>query len=115
VDAPATGDPRFWGASLTASYVLTGEHRPYSPYVAYARRVLPQSRWGAWEIFARYSHVDLDDAGVHGGTMSKGALGVNWWATRRWKVGVDYGLTDLGRFATHGTTNSIHTRIQWIY
>ena len=37
------------------------------------------------------------------------------WATRRWKFGFDYGVTDLNRFDTQGTTNSLHTRIQWVY
>jgi phosphate-selective porin OprO/OprP len=115
VDSPATGDPSFWGGYVTVSYVLTGEHRPYDPKVAYARRVLPQGRWGAWEVFARYSHIDLDDALVAGGTMNKGALGVTWWATRRWKIGFDYGLTDLDRFGAHGWTNGFHTRLQWTY
>jgi len=115
VDSPTTGDPTFWGAYVTVAYVLTGEHRPYDPKVAYARRILPQGRWGAWEVFARYSHIDLDDAAVAGGTMDKGAFGVNWWATRRWKIGFDYGLTELDRFGTHGWTNSFHPRIQWVY
>jgi phosphate-selective porin len=29
VQAPQSGDPRFWGAYVVLSYVLTGEHRPY--------------------------------------------------------------------------------------
>lgn len=115
VASPTTGDPALWGAYATVSYVLTGEHRPYSPNVGYARRILPQRRGGAWEIFARYSYVDLDSANVHGGIMSKGTLGLSWWATRRWKFGFDYGLTDLDRIGMHGTTNSFHTRMQWIY
>ena len=48
---------------------------------------MPEGRWGSWEVFARYSHVDLDDQLVSGGVMDKGALGLNWWATRRWKIG----------------------------
>jgi phosphate-selective porin len=115
VDSPASGDPTFWGEYVTVAYVLTGEHRPYDQKVAYARRILPQGRWGAWEVFARYSHIDLDEAPIAGGTMDKGAFGFNWWATRRWKVGFDYGLTNLGRFGTHGWTNSFHPRIQWVY
>ena len=35
----------------------------------YARRVMPESRWGSWEVFGRYSHVDLDDQLVKGGVM----------------------------------------------
>ena len=115
VASPTTGDPSLWGAYVTVAYVLTGEHRPYDPKVAYARRVLPQRRLGAWEVFARYSRIDLNNALVAGGLMDKTALGVNWWATRRWKIGFDYGLTDLDRFDTHGWTHSFHTRLQWIY
>jgi len=115
VDSNDTGDPQFWGAYVTVSYVLTGEHRPYDRKAGYARRVLPQGRWGAWEIFGRYSHVDLTDRRVEGGVMDKGALGLNWWATRRWKIGFDYGLTDLDRFNAHGLTHAFHTRFQWVY
>lgn len=78
VDAPDSGDPSFWGAYATVSYVLTGEHRPYDRKVAYARRLLPEGRWGAWEIFGRYAHLDLDDQDVSGGTLDRGTLGVNW-------------------------------------
>ncbi len=46
--------------------------------------------------------------------MTKGTLGLNWWATRRWKFGFDYGVTDLDRFDSHGRTNSFHTRMQWV-
>lgn len=115
VDSPATGDPRFWGAYATVSYVLTGEHRPYATDVGYARRILPQYHWGAWEIVGRYSYVDLDDAQVPGGKMDKTTAGLNWWATRRWKFGVDYGMTDLDRFDVRGRTKAVHTRVQWIY
>ena len=40
VDAPESGDPRFWGTYVTLSCVLTGEHRPYDRKVAYARRII---------------------------------------------------------------------------
>src|SRR5262245_45051280 len=115
VDDPDGGNPRFWGAYVTVSYVLTGEHRPYDRTVGYARRVLPAGRWGAWEVFGRYSHVDIDDQLVHGGLMDKMALGVNWWATRRWKIGFDYGLTGLDRNGEHGTTHAFHPRLQWVF
>lgn len=115
VDTGDTGDPHLWGFYVVASYVLTGEHRPYDRKVAYARRVLPEGKWGAWEVVARYSHVDLDDRRVTGGTLDKGTLGLNWWTTRRWKLGVDYGLTDLDRFGVHGLTNAVHFRAQWVY
>jgi len=47
VDSPDNGDPQFFGYYFTASWVLTGETRPYDRTVGFARRVLPQGRAGA--------------------------------------------------------------------
>lgn len=41
--------------------------------------------------------------------------GVNWWATRRIKASVGYGNIDLDRFGRTGNTETLLTRIQWIY
>jgi phosphate-selective porin len=115
VDAAESGDPQFWGAYITLSYVLTGEHRPYDKKVAYARRVLPQHRFGAFEVVTRYSHVDVADRLVDGGVFDRGTIGLNWWATRRWKIGFDYGLINLDRMGISGVTHAFHTRFQWAY
>jgi phosphate-selective porin OprO/OprP len=115
VDAPASGDPSFFGYYAVASWVLTGETRPYDRTVGYARRVMPTGRWGAPELVARFSHEDLDDGIVRGGTFDKTYLGLNWWATRRWKFGVGWGHTWLDRFGTTGGTDALHVRMQWVY
>ena len=67
--------------------MLTGEHRPYDKKVAY----------------------------VAGGIFDRETIGLNWWATRRWKVGIDYGLIHLDRGGITGTTNAVHMRLQWVY
>jgi phosphate-selective porin OprO/OprP len=115
VDSSASGDPSFSGYYLTASWVITGETRPYDRTVGYARRVMPKGHWGAPELVARFSHVDLDDGAVQGGSFDKTYLGINWWATRRWKFGIGWGHTWLDRFGTTGNTDSFLTRIQWVY
>jgi len=115
VDSPASGDPEFSGYYLTGSWILTGETRPYDRTVGYARRVMPQGRWGAPELVARFSHEDLDDGVVQGGSFDKTYLGLNWWATRRWKAGCGWGRTWLDRFDTTGITDSLMVRFQWIY
>jgi phosphate-selective porin OprO/OprP len=115
VDAPAHGDPVFDGAYLTFSWVVTGETRPYDRTVGYARRVMPTGRWGAPEIVARLSTVDLDDGSVAGGSFDKVYLGVNWWATRRWKAGAGWGRTWLDRFGVEGRTDAVQLRAQWIF
>jgi phosphate-selective porin OprO and OprP len=115
VSSALDGDPGFSGWYVTGSWVLTGETRPYDRNVAYARRVLPTKRWGAPELVARYSHVDLDDGAVQGGTMNKTYLGINWWATKRWKAGFGWGRTWLDRYGVTGRTDSFLTRLQWIH
>lgn len=113
--APESDDPSFSGWYVTGSWVLTGESRPYDRAVGYARRVLPEGRWGAPELVARISHVDLDDGPVRGGSFDKVYIGFNWWATRRWKFGIGWGRTRLDRFEATGTTESLLTRVQWVF
>lgn len=115
VSSPASGNPQFSGYYITASWILTGETRPYDRTVGYARRVMPRGGWGAPELVARFSHEDLDDGAVQGGSFNKTYLGLNWWATRRWKFGIGWGRTWLDRFDQTGVTDSIQTRLQWIY
>jgi len=115
VSSPDFGDPRFQGWYVTGSWVVTGEHRPYDRKSAYARRVLPQGRWGAWEIIGRYGSVDLNDGAMQAGAMDGWWAGVNWWASNRWKFGVAYGNIDLDRFDLTGNTQTFLFRLQWIY
>jgi phosphate-selective porin OprO and OprP len=115
VSSPLMQNPGFSGFYVTGSYVITGENRPYDRKVAYARRIVPKSRWGAVEVVGRYSHVDLDDKLVKGGTLNKLYVGANWWASLQWKLGIGYGFADLNRSSTTGHTNALQLRMQWIY
>ena len=115
VDAPAVGNPVFDAYYATFSWIISGETRPYDRTRGYARRVMPTHRWGAPELVAEFSHVDLNGGTVQGGTFDRFGIGANWWATRRWKLGVGWGHILLYRFGTTGVTNDLQTRIQWIY
>jgi phosphate-selective porin OprO/OprP len=115
VDSPTLGNPAFGGWYLTGSWVLTGDHRPYDRNVGYARRVVPKGRWGAPELVVRYSDVDLQDDQVDGGRFRRTDLGLNWWATRRWKAGIAWGHVWLDRAGVTGETDTLLTRIQWVY
>lgn len=93
---PAAGvsDPSFSGWYLEGGWVLTGEARKYdtgthafsAPSVA--KPFDPAAGdWGAWELAARYSTVDLDSNAdsavvanrVRGGEQTIWSLGVNWF------------------------------------
>lgn len=115
VDAPDVGSPYFQGFYVTGSWVLTGENRPYDRARGLARRIVPTGRWGAPELVARYAAVDLDGGSVRGGSYDRIDLGINWWATTRWKFGADVGRTWLRSGGTRGTTDSLLMRAQWVY
>ena len=42
-------------------------------------------------------------------------LGVNWWATRHWKASLGYGNINLERLGLDGNTETLLSRIQWIF
>jgi hypothetical protein len=47
--------------------------------------------------------------------MNECYTALNWFATRRWKLGFGYGNVDLDRFGTRGRTNIFLWRLQWIH
>jgi phosphate-selective porin len=106
---------QFNGYYLTASWVLSGEQRPYDKVAGYARRIKPDGKGGAWELVGRVSRVDLTTPRIEGGILRKLMLGLNWLATQHWKVGVAYGISNLEKDNTTGITNSMQFRIQWIF
>jgi phosphate-selective porin OprO/OprP len=115
VRAPDVGDPVFSGGYLGVSWVITGENRPYDQTAAYARRVRPTGPYGAFELAARVSRIDLDDGPVNGGRFTKTYLGANWWATHRWKFGAGWGRTWLDAKGERGVTDALLVRAQWVY
>ena len=87
VEGTAGGrDLFFWGAYVQASWFPTGEHRNYDTDKGVFKRVklkenfsISQGTWGALELAARYSHLDLNDNGVRGGIENNVTLGANWY------------------------------------
>jgi len=115
VRAPESGNPVFQGAYVTATWVMTGDSRPYDPVAGYARRIHPGGTAGALEWVGRLSRVDLEDAGLNGGRFTKTFVGANWWATSRWRIAGGWGRTWLDRRGTTGVTDSLLFRMQWVY
>jgi phosphate-selective porin OprO/OprP len=79
-------DATFWGGYGQVSYFLTGESKKYKTSRGVFDRVSPKNRfslkdggWGAWELAARYSYLDLNDKSIRGGIQSDVTLGLNWY------------------------------------
>jgi phosphate-selective porin OprO/OprP len=113
--APDSGNPGFSGSYLMLSWRVTGESRPYNRATGTAVGITPTHRHGAIELVVRFSRVDLKDGAIDGGVLEKTHFGVNWWASRQWKVGASYGDGDLDRDGVRGNTRMLLFRSQWSY
>lgn len=71
------------GYYLATSWVLTGENRTYAG--GNVSDVHPSRRWGAVEIAARFSEINLDDGPIQGGRVHQWTLGTNWYLGRHIK------------------------------
>jgi len=115
VNATQVANPSFYGVYIDGSWIITGEHRPYDRNVGFARRIIPQHRWGAFELDARYSHLGLDNKSVNGGVLDKGLLELSWYPNRFWRFAVAGGYASLDRAGLNGSTAILQTRIQFLY
>jgi phosphate-selective porin OprO and OprP len=98
----------FNGWYAEGSWTITGESRKYNPGAGAYSGIVPDQPfawstggWGAWEIAARYSYVNLNDLftpgipvadtnGVAGGTQNIYTVGLNWYVNRNVRFMVNY-------------------------
>jgi phosphate-selective porin OprO/OprP len=102
VDAVEADDPAFWGWYGYASYFLTGEHRVYKPAEGKFGSLAPRrnfgfgegSGWGAFEVGARFSQLNLSSGGIDGGRLADTTLGVNWYLNPNIRLMFNYVYAD---------------------
>ncbi|MCC6142836.1 MAG: hypothetical protein IT368_03410 [Candidatus Hydrogenedentes bacterium] len=118
-DLAARGELNFFGGYLQAAHILTGERRAYDTRRAVFGPIVPErpvSRhgggWGAWEVAARISHLDLNDGFVRGGRETNFALGLNWYLTRDVRLALNGVHADISRDAYEGSMNALVMRLQ---
>lgn len=83
-------DPSFDGWYVQASWIPTGESRRYSRSRGVFTGVRPDRDWGAVELAARVSHLDLFDETVRGGRATNFTAGVSWYVTRNVRLMFNY-------------------------
>ena len=111
---------QFQAAYAQVSYFLTGEHRPYMKKFGIHDRVIPFENFfrvatddgiatgkGAWEVAARWSWIDLDDANIQGGILYDTTLGLNWYLNPYTRVKWEYIRADLTNQSSGHTTTHI--------
>jgi len=76
--------------------LLTGEVRPFNKTAGVFGRLKPSrpwgddGGWGALELAARYSYLDLNGLGFEGGRLNDLTIGVNWYLNQYMKFQVNY-------------------------
>jgi phosphate-selective porin OprO/OprP len=85
-----SGSLSFQGVSVATSFVFTGERRSYRVGTGSFGSIKPKHKWGAIELAGRYSHLDLEDGTITGGTENNGTVALNWYWTRGSRLALDY-------------------------
>lgn len=130
------GDNSFDAWYVQAAWTLTGETRSYNaangaftPPKPTAPFALDGSGWGAWEVAARYSELNLNDRAadtssvitnwvganrtytfyntVRGGDQKALTLALNWYANDNLRLGLQYQLIQLDRLQSGATPNAL--------
>jgi len=89
---------------VAAGYVLTGEDSSFAGVVPRANFDFPASTWGAFEVTARYAHLNVDDAAFplyasaasNANEASSVGAGVNWYLSKAVAFKFDYYQTSFG-------------------
>ena len=131
-DGDAYPDLSFNGYYVLGSYFLTGESRNYYQRLGSFWRVKPHREfdpwgsggWGAFEVAARVSRIDLDDevddfvGGVRGGVSNNVSLALNWYFNPYVRLSLNYvhaevdNVDEQGR-QEGGTVDSVGMRLRW--
>lgn len=113
--------PNFSGFYMYGSYFLTGESRAYKTKSGEFTQVKPKKNFGkdgigAWEVAARYSHLDLTDSGIFGGKMDNITVGLNWYLSPNSRLMLNYVKSKVNftnpSIAEEGNMDAVMTRFQ---
>jgi phosphate-selective porin OprO/OprP len=87
----------FWGGYAQVAYFLTGERRVYGRAAGAFGRVIPKKpfrpsarQWGAFQVAARVSTLDLNHSDVRGGQQLDFTLGLNWYLLANLRFAANY-------------------------
>jgi phosphate-selective porin OprO/OprP len=115
----------FDGGYGQVGWTLTGESRNYRPETGSYLGIIPdrpfslsEGGWGAWELGARISYIDLNDnftaglplasqpSAVAGGKQTSFTLGLNWYVNTNIRFMLNYVHADIDRKSLTVPTNS---------
>jgi phosphate-selective porin OprO and OprP len=120
----AEGDLQHRAWQIVGGYVLTGEDSSYRGVNPKKPFSLASNQWGALELVARYSHMELDDEtfpnfanpATSASEADAYSFGLNWYANRNIRTSLNYIHTEFeggeAGTVTREDENAILTRVQ---
>lgn len=120
VERSGQDDLMLQGYHITASWIVTGEVRPYNKNVGIfggipIARAVNQNGPGAWELSARFSQLDLSEApgafGGDAGEMNIWSAGLTWLLNPYLNVFFNYRYITLNRSGEEGTSHGFNMRV----
>jgi phosphate-selective porin OprO/OprP len=129
-DSPTVGDPSFSGWYVQGAWTITGERRAWNAASGGYGGIKPtnnfdlnQGHWGALEIAARYSVLDLNDnegsegsgtplGGIRGGEQTITSIGLNWYPNSVVRFLLDFQSVEVDRLGTLTAPNPDVTNTQ---
>lgn len=117
--SPVSGNTVFQGGEIVASYLFSGQSRPYNTTSGiYAFVPVPKpvfkGGWGTWEALFRITRLDLGDELIQGGKLWRITPMVNWYLSDNLRLEIAYGYAVTDRFGLSGVTQFYQARIQFI-
>jgi phosphate-selective porin OprO/OprP len=133
---PPFGAPnlKFQGGYAQAGWVLTGENHAYNPASASYGGIKPANPftldgggWGAWEIAARASTINLNDQlgtvpGIAGGRQTVYTAALNWYVNGNVRFMLDYLHGNINKQASPTSAadagskfDAVAMRTQWAF
>ena len=91
------------GWQINAGWVLTGEDATYGSIVPRRSFDPRNGGWGAWQLVARFSALDIDNAAfplfsdplTSAHSAKEWSVGLNWYLNRNVKLGTSFSHTDF--------------------
>lgn len=119
-----TADLQHRAWQIVGGYVLTGEDASFRGVNPKKPFSLTDNQWGAWEVVARISHLNIDDQAFptfanpdrSASEANAFGIGLNWYANRNIRTSLNYVHTDFKGgdegSVTREDENAILTRLQ---
>ncbi|HYG35034.1 MAG TPA: porin, partial [Clostridia bacterium] len=98
---------------IAGGYVLTGEDASFGSTVVPRIPFNPfEGGWGAWQVVARYSQLDIDDATfplfadprTSASSAQEWSFGLNWYWNRNIRLSTSFSHTTFGGAGASGTS-----------